>query len=170
MLTQYYLFDKKNYNDYNEYGDFMNIHLLDLYRGVKREILFDQDISIDKEYYKDSEVKGFKKVYIKGRIYKDYDNIINYEFLVDGIMILEDSISLEEVEYPFSIEIEDHLDENSKKLQNTLDLIEILWENIVLEVPLRFSKVEDLSQYKGEGWKMISEEDLKLKNNPFADL
>ena len=85
-------------------------------------------------------------------------------------MILEDSISLEEVDYPFSIEIEGILEENSKKLQNTLDLIEILWENIVLEVPLKFSKVEDLSQYKGEGWKVISEDDLTMKNNPFADL
>lgn len=148
----------------------MNINLLDLYRGIKKEITFDQKVLIDKEYYKDSDVKDLKDVYIKGRIYSDYDNIICYEFEVTGIMILEDSISLEEVSYPFHIEIEDNLEENSKNLQNSLDLIEILWENIVLEVPLKFSKVEDLSQYQGEGWKIISEEDLNLKNNPFADL
>lgn len=148
----------------------MNINLLDLYRGIKKEITFDQEVLIDKKYYKDSDVKDLKDVYIKGRIYSDYDNRICYEFEVTGLMILEDSISLEEVSYPFHIEIEDNLEENSKNLQNSLDLIEILWENIVLEVPLKFSKVEDLSQYQGEGWKIISEEDLNLKNNPFADL
>lgn len=155
---------------YNELGDFMNINLMELHSGIKTEILVDDTVVIDKEYYENSDIKNLKDISVKGRIYKDYDNIINYEFFVEGAMILEDSISLEEVDYPFSIEIEGILEENSKKLQNTLDLIEILWENIVLEVPLKFSKVEDLSQYKGEGWKIISEEDLKLKNNPFADL
>ena len=155
---------------YNELGDFMDISLMELHSGIKSEILVEDTVTIDKEYYENSDIKNLKDIFVKGRIYKDYDNIINYEFLVDGTMILEDSISLEEVDYPFSIEIEGILEENSKKLQNTLDLIEILWENIVLEVPLKFSKVEDLSQYKGEGWKVISEDDLTMKNNPFADL
>ena len=148
----------------------MHIRLLDLYRGIKKEIVLDQDVTIAKEYYKYSDIKDLKDVHVSGKIYLNYDRKVEYTLEVTGAMILEDSISLEDVSYPFHIEIEDILEENSKKLQNSLDLIEILWENIVLEVPLKFSKVEDLSQYKGEGWKIISEEDLKFKNNPFADL
>ncbi len=148
----------------------MDINLIDLYTGRKKEILIDEKVNIDKKYYENSDVKDIKDVVVKGRFFLDYENVVNYELDVKGTFLLEDAISLEEVEYPFTSQIEDHLEENSKKIQNSLDLIEILWENIVLEVPLKFSKVEDLSQYKGEGWKMISEDDLKLKNNPFADL
>ncbi len=148
----------------------MDISLIDLYTGRKKEILIDEKVNIDKKYYENSDVKDIKDVVVKGRFFLDYENVVNYELDVKGTFLLEDAISLEEVEYPFTSQIEDHLEENSKKIQNSLDLIEILWENIVLEVPLKFSKVEDLSQYKGEGWKMISEDDLKLKNNPFADL
>lgn len=148
----------------------MDINLIDLYTGRKKEILIDEKVNIDKKYYENSDVKDIKDVVVKGRFFLDYENVVNYELDVKGTFLLEDAISLEKVEYPFTSQIEDHLEENSKKIQNSLDLIEILWENIVLEVPLKFSKVEDLSQYKGEGWKMISEDDLKLKNNPFADL
>ena len=54
--------------------------------------------------------------------------------------------------------------------ENILDIYAILWQNIVLEVPLRYSKVEDYGKYQGDGWKLVSEEELKLKNNPFSAL
>ena len=85
-------------------------------------------------------------------------------------MIILDSITLEEVEYPFSIEYDDIIPENSKKSENILDIFEFLWENTVLEVPLQFTKVDDLSKFHGDGWKLISEEELNTRNNPFSDL
>ncbi len=148
----------------------MNIDLSRLRSGIEKEIFVDDSMVIDKKYYENSEVLDIKNLSVAGRIYLNYENQVAYEFSIKGDILLEDSISLEEISYPIDIEIDDVLEENDKNLQNTLDLMEILWENIVLEVPLKYSKVEDLSQYKGEGWKIISEEDLKLKNNPFADL
>ena len=55
-------------------------------------------------------------------------------------------------------------------MKNTLDITEILWQNIMLEVPLRFTTVDDYSKYQGDGWKLTSEEELKVENNPFNDL
>ena len=60
--------------------------------------------------------------------------------------------------------------ENWIKNKNTLDIFSFLWENIVLEVPLQFTKVEDLSKFHGDGWRLISEDSLKRENNPFSDL
>lgn len=148
----------------------MNIDLMPLHSGLKKEIIINEEVNIDKSYYENTDIKDLKNINVNGRIYKDYDNKINYSLSVEGTMVIEDSISLERLDYPFSLEIEDILEENTKKLQNSLDLIEILWENIVLEVPLKYSNVEDLSKYSGEGWKIISEDDLKDTNNPFADL
>ena len=85
-------------------------------------------------------------------------------------MIINDSISLEEINYPYSIEYDDYLEDNCKKNENILDIFQFLWENIVLEVPLQFTKVSDLSKYHGDGWKLISEDDLEKRNNPFNDL
>ena len=54
--------------------------------------------------------------------------------------------------------------------ENRLDLFEFLWENIVLEVPLKFTKVTNLSEFHGDGWKLMSEDEVSLENNPFHDL
>ena len=86
-------------------------------------------------------------------------------------MILDDSISLDNVEYPFSIDIDENIEENLEKDENSIDILPILWQNIVLEVPLRFTKVNDLSKYNGDGWKLISEEEASsTSNNPFLEL
>ena len=84
-------------------------------------------------------------------------------------MILKDSISNEEIEYPYEIEYDDLVPENLKKMQEKLDLFEFLWENIVLEVPLRYTKETDYSKFKGNGWKLLDENEV-VKNNPFSDL
>ena len=88
---------------------------------------------------------------------------------IEGVMILLDSISLERVEYPYSIFYDDFLEGFLKKDENTLDIFAFLWQNIVLEVPLQFTKVRDLSKFHGDGWKVVSEEEVE-KNNPFSDL
>ncbi len=89
---------------------------------------------------------------------------------ISGTMIIKDSISLEEVSYPFEIQFDDFLPENYIKNENTLDILGFLWENIVLEVPLRFTKVQDLSKYKGDGWRVIREDERINPNNPFLEL
>ena len=85
-------------------------------------------------------------------------------------MTISDSISLEEVSYPFEAEYDDFLPENDRKNENTLDIFEFLWENTVLEVPLQFTKVRDLSKFHGDGWRLIREEEHEKENNPFRDL
>ena len=92
------------------------------------------------------------------------------EAKIVGEMIIADSISLEPVPYPFTIEYDDILEENCKKDENTLDIFQFLWENIVLEIPLQFTKVKDLSKFHGDGWKLVSEDELTTRNNPFSDL
>ena len=56
-----------------------------------------------------------------------------------------------------------------EKDKNSLDIIEVLCQNIVLEVPLRYSIVSDYSKYQGDGWKLVSEEEV-VNNNPFNTL
>ena len=85
-------------------------------------------------------------------------------------MLLEDAISLDDIYYDFKIDMDDKIFENVENLTNSLDLYEFLWENIVLEVPERYTKVQDISKYRGEGWSLITEEEKDNKDNPFKDL
>ena len=89
---------------------------------------------------------------------------------ISGTMIIKDSISLEEVSYPFEIQFDDFLPDIYIKNENTLDILGFLWENIVLEVPLRFTKVQDLSKYQGDGWRVVREDERINPNNPFLEL
>lgn len=130
----------------------------------------DEIVSIPSSYYENSGVKKLDDIKVLGKLYYDPEDNLYADVEISGTMIILDDISLEEVEYPFSIEYDDILEENLKNNENTLDLFEFLWENIVLEVPLKFTKVTNLSEFHGDGWKLISEEDSIPKNNPFSEL
>ena len=134
----------------------------------KDNYTFDQDIEIPKEYITSSDVVDIKKLHINGSISIE-DDRLKGDLEIDGTIILKDSVSLEDVEYPISIKFDDFLEESSKKDENKLDLFEFLWENIVLEIPIRFTKVSDLKEFSGEGWKVISEDDYS-SNNPLSNL
>ena len=139
----------------------------EIYQG--KTIDLTNTYELPKEYYENSEIIRLDPIKVKGKVYlENEEEHINIE--IKGNMIINDSISLEEVDYPFTIKLDEKIEENNKKDENTLDIFQVLWENIVLEVPLQFTKVEDLSKFHGDGWKLISEDELKENNNPFRDL
>lgn len=147
----------------------MDIDLTLLHSKNVEEIVLDNTYSIPKDYYENSSVLKIENIKVTGRIYQDEVEDIDYiDCHIVGNIGIEDSISLEEVLYPIDINYDDVLPENCKKSENMLDIFQFLWENIVLEVPLHYTKVDDLSKFKGDGWKLISEEDST--NTPFADL
>lgn len=154
----------------------MNIDLTPLHSHTVEEIDITNTYSIPSEFFGTTGVKKVDNIEVEGYVYlspseddiKEEIDAINCK--IKGNMLIEDSISLEPVEYPFSIEYDDIIEENCKKNENTLDIFSFLWENIVLEVPLQFTKVQDFSKFKGDGWKLVSENELTENNNPFSEL
>ena len=141
----------------------MNIDLSLLYSNATDEIDISNVYSIPKKYITNSDVLALDNIEVKGIITKEEDELY-VKMQINGVMLLKDSISLEPVEYPFSLEYDDFLEENYKNYENTLDIFQFLWENIVLEVPLQFTKVKDFSEYKGDGWKLSRKDELKKEN------
>lgn len=154
----------------------MEIDLTLLHSHITPKIDISNTYSLPKEFFGSSGVLNLDNIETTGYVYlstsdEDMEEEKDYiQCQIKGTMILEDSISLEPVEYPFIIEYDDILEENCKKNENTLDIFSFLWENIVLEVPLQFTKVEDLSKFHGDGWKLVSENELVENNNPFNEL
>ncbi|MBE6157102.1 MAG: DUF177 domain-containing protein [Firmicutes bacterium] len=111
----------------------------------------------------DVRINELKNALVKGRIYLNSLSEIMLECYFSGTMLIEDSITLNSVPYNFNIEIEENLDEIKEnyidcyeKGKNTLDLKTILWQNIVLEVPISYTEVLD-AELKGNGWELVNE-------------
>ena len=148
----------------------MDIDLKLLHSKTVDEIDITNKYDIPDQYIDKNLVLSLKNIQVDGKIYIGSDDEDRIDCTINGNMILEDSISLEPIEYSFSIKYDDILEENSKKNENTLDIFSFLWENIVLEVPLQFTKVKDLSKFHGDGWKLISEDEITNSINLFGDL
>ena len=129
----------------------------------------DGKVIIPKEYLSNSTILELKDVVFKGTI-KYFEDEITLKGTISGIMVVEDSISLDAINYEFNTEIEEEIEENSQKSQNILDITDILWQNIILEVPLKFTSVSNFDEYHGDGWKLISEDSKEFTNNPFNEL
>ena len=130
--------------------------------------VFDEDIIIPENFYKGTSIKDLSKVKVVGSIkYNVIDEVV-IDLDVRGEMLLIDAITNEPIKYPFSIKILENLAEIDakylEKSQNTLDIIEFLWENIVLEVPIRVTKSTGVSLH-GDGWQ-LNEDENKDKIDP----
>ncbi len=148
----------------------MNIDITRLKSGIDSQVEIDMLYSFDKEMLKKTDIISLDNISVKGYITSnsidDYDLDVN----VDGIMVLPSSLTLEPTDYKFSIKIEGNIDEllkeineTLKKNQNTIDILPIIWENILMEIPIRVvgDKNQNL-QMEGDGWKFITEEEKKL--------
>ncbi len=147
----------------------MIIKLDELFCHNTEKIAIDEDIIFDNDQYTNNEIRELKKVHFQGEVHYNNDESIGLEGLLTGTMVLTDAISLDDVNYDFSCEIDENIEDFIEKEQNTIDILQILWQNIVLEIPIKYTLVEDLSKYCGDGWKVISEDDIP-RNNPFEAL
>ncbi len=130
----------------------------------------DEKVVLNKELYKGASILDLKDLHIIGTINYDYENNLCIHLNVKGVFILEDAISLEPLDYSFTCEIEEQIadiveycGDFYEKSKNTLDISEILWENIVLEIPISFTQTssEEMS-LQGEGWELMHENTKKI--------
>lgn len=147
----------------------MNIEAL--LNGTKNVIQINDEFLIPKELFQDSGILDLSKIKVEGKLTMPSDDNLLLDISCKGIMTIEDSVSLKPVKYHFSFEINENVLEKLENDKFTLAILSILWENIVLEIPIRYSEVTDYKEYSGDGWKVISEEEHKNNtNNPFKEL
>lgn len=146
---------------------------IDLFNLVvnNKTINIDSDIIIPNEYLENSGIRRLNNIHFKGNIKKLVDDTYSLEGVLSGTMILADDITLEDYEYNFTSEIEENIEETSINLQKTLDITDILWQNILIEVPSKVVNDKNKNiKLEGNGWRLISENDLNSKNNPLSEL
>ena len=143
----------------------------DLLEGSVSKIVIDEEVKIPESYYANTDILDLSKVKIKGILTYPSDDNLFLEIDCNGTMKISDSVTLDPINYPFSFKINENVYEKLENDQFTLDIINILWENIVLEIPIRYSEVTNYKNLTGDGWRVISEDEKKVNtNNSFKDL
>ena len=148
----------------------MQIDISKLRNNYVSVLNVDDEVNLPNGILDDIRLNGLSNVRFNGNISIDEDNMLVVSGKLTGTMNLKDDITLDEVFHEFDIEIEEILENN----QNILDINEILWQNILVEIPSKIRSTSDDINLEGDGWRVISEdkfnEERNKLDNPFSDL
>ena len=148
----------------------MQIDITKLLTNSVSTIHFSSEVIIPKDMMTDSRIDDLKEVKVSGELTITEDDELLLTGKLKGIMTLKDDITLEPVDYEFNTDIEENIDNR----QNILDITDALWQNIVVEIPSKVRKTDEVSELSGDGWRLISEETFNEErnkmNNPFQNL
>ena len=151
---------------------YVNFDIRRLNSNIDSSVLVDLNYVFNKEELNGTDLLDCQ-CDIKGEIYKSLTGELAVNLIIKGVMILPCAITLKPVEYPFNIEIDEEIDEESEKFdknyRNTIDIFPIIWENILMEIPMRVvsEEAKDL-KLEGDGWRLITEEEHN--SSPFDEL
>lgn len=99
---------------------------LNLKNRSTKNIEVSGEVTIPKGYLINTKIKSLK-CYVKG--------VLNYNN--DLIMKVIGEIKANNI-YPFELEINESIDKYLQNDQNSLDINLIVWENVILEIPINF--------------------------------
>lgn len=132
---------------------------------------FDEMLTFpDEMFHNLSQINGLKDVNVTGLGRLDMKNRQLYvDFAIKGQMILPCAVSLENVDYPFTIDsstvfafYKPEEDEDVIEVKrDTVDLTPIVFQEIMMDVPMRIVKEGATLKTKGNGWKVLNEEDIE---------
>ncbi|MBO5414224.1 MAG: DUF177 domain-containing protein [Bacilli bacterium] len=143
----------------------MIIDISKLKQGVESSLYIEEKFIASQELLDKAGIISLKDTNVKG--YINRDDSFNYylDLVIEGTMVLPCSITLKPVDYAFNAEISgDYMElmseiENSvQKVDNSLDIFHIIWENILMEIPIKVT-CPDATDLKlsGDGWKLVTE-------------
>ena len=127
-------------------------------------------INISDDAISNTDIRRISPVKVSGFLYnndEEYELNIN----IKGEMILPCARTLKDVKYPFDIDINEIIDEKNefdvKIIQNRLDIFPIIWQYILVDIPLRVLAPDAKEKpLQGSGWRLITEDDKKEKIDP----
>lgn len=121
----------------------------------------DFDFVPDMKDYKSPDILGLENLRVMGSIIDNGTDEYEITLHITGTGIYRSAINLGEVKQKIDIDYSDfikNLPDIYKKSANTLDILPIIWENILLEIPIRAVNSSDtFAKTQGDGWEIISE-------------
>ena len=136
--------------------------------NTKPKIIINTKVNFPKEDLDKAGILSMNEIHIQGEVTSELEEYF-IKLNIKGKMVLPCSLTLEPVDYPFTLEIEENLNEmmeNFKKTQKTIDILPIIWENILMEIPMKIvsPKAKNMKT-KGDGWELITDSEPKANSS-----
>lgn len=148
----------------------MQIDITKLLTNQTNTINFEEQVNIPKEFLINSRIDDLTNITAKGNIKLNEENELTINAIVKGTMTLKDDLTLEPVSYNFETEVE----EIYPNQESIVDITNLLWQNILVEIPSKVRATDEDVHLSGDGWRVISEEEYNEErnkaNNPFTNL
>lgn len=137
----------------------MNISLIPL--NTKGRVDF--KINPDMSGYQSDDIKEITNLEVEGYIIDNSTEDYEVNLHITGNLILKSAINGSDVDHYMDINYDEFITnfvEIYKNSTNTLDILPIIWENILLEIPIRAVNSEDKFEKEcGDGWEITVLED-----------
>lgn len=124
----------------------MKWSLQQLYRYVNNPLTFSGEVDYS-EYAKGvSDIIRMDIAKYSGTAYMVRDDYFKFNIHIETTLYLEDCRTLDEVPFEVNLDVvefftKDETDDNAYYIEkNTVDLYDVIWENILLEKPIRITK------------------------------
>lgn len=119
--------------------------LAQLYKYNGRQFEFEGEFDFKDRIENVDDILDISITTVNGVGQNVYDDRYVFNLHIVSKLVLEDAITLEPIDYPIDIhvvEIFDKIDDGEVNLilTNTIDLEDIIWENVYLERPMRITK------------------------------
>jgi len=125
--------------------------------NTKGRVDFDSTVTFDN--FENTSIYSIEQVQVKGFILDNGTDDYEINLHITGTINLKSAINGSPVPYNLDIHYEDFINnlvEKYKNSSNSLDILPIIWENILLEIPMRaVNESDSFSEMKGEGWEIL---------------
>lgn len=148
----------------------MQIDLTKLIYNNLYKIPVEGEVIVPEEMLIGTEIRRITTVKVNGFISNNEEEY-ELDIKITGTMTLPCARTLKDVEYPFDIDINEIIGENNENsleiIQNRLEIFPIIWQYILVDVPLRVLAPDAKEQsLEGDGWRLITEDDKKEVIDP----
>ena len=122
-----------------------------------------------------TQVKSILEVHVTGTLQFDHRSLVFSDLDLDGVMIVLDSITMEDLEVAFDTKSQetysfDPIKENDEDIivvkKDTVDINPEIFQAIIYEAPMSITRLPRDQYPKGDGWQLLSDQD---KEEPKID-
>lgn len=142
----------------------------DLVCSEKGTIQIDEHLAFKRiERLHHTQVKSIPEVHVTGILQFDGNALVFSDLHLDGVMIVPDSITSEDLEVTFDtrsqttysfVRLDDETDDEIiVAKQDTIDLNPEIFQTILLEAPISITNLPRDQYPKGNGWQLLSDSD-----------
>ena len=122
-----------------------------------------------------TQVKSIPEVHVTGTLQFDHRSLVFSDLDLDGVMIVLDSITMEDLEVAFDTKSQetysfDPIKENDEDIivvkKDIVDINPEIFQAIIYEAPMSITRLPRDQYPKGDGWQLLSDQD---KEEPKID-